>query len=78
MMMEQGEQKWLYSFAIHPGRRTEMPPYIRQMWSRQSMMQEEEFTEPEFWAFQRELDNAGYELHEVSRVPYVEPETVIV
>lgn len=70
------DQKWDYQFALHPGSRVSMPKYVRALISRSMVMQVETFTEVEFSDFCREMHNAGWELHEVTRVPYFDPEIV--
>jgi hypothetical protein len=72
------ETVYAYSFVLHPSNRVDLPRYVYEIFTRQIIRQEGNFTEKAFWAFQMELDNAGWELHEVERWPYVLPETVII
>lgn len=70
------DSKYTYTFAVWPAHNSNysigLHEYLKMM-----PMADWAFTETEFEKFRFELSIDGFELHEVSRVPYHDPETVL-
>jgi len=69
-------QRYAYSFALWPAHGTTFSRGLQEclkLYPRIEMT----FTESEFENFRHHLKLDGFELHEVERVPYHEPETII-
>lgn len=69
--------KFVYTFALHPAHGS---TFSRSMYEWIGIMPlvDMDLTEAEFEKMRYELKLDGFEMHEVSRVPYHDPETVIV
>lgn len=66
-----------YSFTVRPEARLAADPSVQRLFGVLAERVELDFTEGEFERFRTSLASLGLRLHEVQRVPYLEPEPVL-
>jgi hypothetical protein len=69
--------KYNYTFALHPAHGATFSKWLHEYHNLMPMVTLD-MTEDEFEQMRYALKLDGFELHEVTRVPYREPETVVV
>lgn len=70
------ESKWIYSFTAFPDEQRSWSRAARDVFGALLCVIEMPFTETEFAEFRATLEGDGLILHEIQRVPCVEPEHV--
>lgn len=65
-----------YAFTVRPSGRRDLDPAVLRLFEALADRVEMDFTPQEFERFRASLAAFGLMLHEVERVPYLEPEPV--
>lgn len=68
--------RYLYAFTVRPARRSTLDPAVLRLFEALADRVELDFTADEFERFRASVADFGLTLHEVERVPYLEPEPV--
>ncbi|MGN6367040.1 MAG: hypothetical protein ACTHN5_02145 [Phycisphaerae bacterium] len=72
-----GERRFAYSFTAWPDSKVNLDPAVFQLFELLSTRVEIAVTESDFDRFREGLSRHGITLREVSRVPFIDPESIL-